>query len=45
MEGSSTLGTGKSALNAVAENICTVVRNDAVNDPYRHLVSDAPAAA
>ncbi len=45
MEGSSTLGTGKSAQNAVAENICTVVRNDAVNDLYRHLVLDAPEAA
>lgn len=52
MEGSSKLGAGTSAQNTkdtdgapVVENICTVIRNDAVNESYRHLVLDAPETA
>ncbi len=52
MEGSSKLGAGTSAQKIedtdsapVAENICTVIRNDAVNDRYKHLVLDAPETA
>ena len=29
----------------VAENICTVIVNDWVNDDYKHLVLDAPPTA
>lgn len=32
-------------LRTVAENICTVVVNDWVNDLYKHIVLDAPATA
>ena len=43
--GSST-GTGdRPALKPVAENVCTVVINDSVNDLYKHLVLDAPPTA
>ena len=43
--GSST-GTGdRPALKPVAENVCTVVINDSVNDRYKHLVLDAPPTA
>ena len=43
--GSST-GTGdRPPLKPVAENVCTVVINDSVNDLYKHLVLDAPPTA
>ena len=32
-------------MKPVAENICTVVVNDWVNEDYKHLVLDAPACA
>ena len=41
----STRSKNKPPPKPVAENICTVVANDWVNDLYKHLILEAPATA